>query len=214
MNKFSNYEGKLALSPIIRFIVENSPRCRGKLVDIGCGSKPYSKYFEFINEYIGVDRDNVNADINADAKSLPIDSSTVDVVLCNQVIEHDPEPDKIILEISRVLKNNGILILSAPQMARLHGEPKDYYRFTKWGLKYLLEKNGFIIDRIESHGGIFRALGSHINFFLIETSPPLCRGILRRSVILSINLVCGLLDNLIKWNKDTLGYNVIAVKGR
>lgn len=55
MEHFYKYEGKLATSPIIEFIDKHGDRCCGKLVDIGCGNKPYSKYFSLVEEYIGVD---------------------------------------------------------------------------------------------------------------------------------------------------------------
>ena len=168
MERFYKFEGKLATYPIIEFIDEHCNKCYGKLVDIGCGNKPYINYFENVDKYIGVDVANDKADIIANAKSLPIRTGSIDVVLCNQVIEHDPEPDKIIAEIYRILKEGGILILSAPQMGRLHGEPNDYFRYTKWGLMYLLEKNNMKIEIIESQHGFFRAIGSHLNFFIIE----------------------------------------------
>lgn len=212
--QFYKYEGKLATYPIIKFIDKYSNKCRGKLVDIGCGNKLYSRYFSLVDEYIGVDIDNNEADIIANAKSLPIKSNSVDVVLCNQLIEHDPEPSKIIVEIYRILKEKGILILSAPQMGRLHGEPNDYYRYTKWGLKYLLEENRMKLEIIESHGGIFRAIGSHLNFFIIDYfgRSIYLKRVLRYTVININNFVFNFLDRLISWEKDTLGYNIIAKK--
>ncbi len=214
MQQFYKYEGKLTTYPIIKFIDKYSNRCHGKLVDIGCGNKPYLKYFDLIDKYIGVDIADGGADINANAKSLPIEGDSIDVVLCNQVIEHDPEPDKIIAEIYRILKKGGILILSAPQMGRLHGEPNDYYRYTKWGLKYLLTKNGLKIEVIASQGGFFRAIGSHLNFFIIELfgKTKWVRSILRYTIININNLSFSFLDKLITWEKDTLGYNIIARK--
>lgn len=204
MKQFYKYEGKLATYPIIEFIDKYSNRCRGKLVDIGCGNKPYINYFRHIDKYVGVDVNKGEADIIANAKSLPIENDSIDAVPCNQIIEHDPDPDKIIAEIHRILKPGGILILSAPQMGRLHGEPNDYYRFTRWGLKYLLEKNGMKIDIIESHGGIFRAIGSHLNFFILDIfgKTKFVRKLLRKSVlrytIININnFIFSLLDNLI-----------------
>jgi len=112
------------------------------------------------------------------------------------------------------LVKDGILILSAPQMGRLHGEPNDYYRFTKWGLNCLLEKNGMKIGVIEPHGGIFRAIGSHLNFFIIEYLGKNKRGryILRRMILALNNFIFSFLDKLITWEKDTLGYNIIAKK--
>ena len=214
MKRFYKYEGKLATSPIIEFIDKYSNRCHGKLVDIGCGNKPYIKYFSNIDKYIGVDILNNEADIIANTKSLPIKSNSVDVVLCNQVIEHDPEPYKIIVEIHRILKEGAILILSAPQMGRLHGEPNDYYRYTKWGLKHFLEKNGMKIEILEPHGGIFRAIGSHLNFFIIDYlgKSKLVKSIFRYTIINIDNFIFSFLDNLIRWRKDTLGYNIIATK--
>jgi SAM-dependent methyltransferase len=169
-----------------------------------------------VDEYIGVDIADGGADIVGDAKCLPIESGSIDVVLCNQVIEHDPEPDRIIAEIHRILKEGGILILSAPQMGRLHGEPNDYYRYTKWGLRYLLEKNGMEIETIEPHGGIFRAIGSHLNFFFIEYfgKAKYVKVGLRYTIINVNNFIFCFLDNLIRWEKDTLGYNILAVKTR
>jgi SAM-dependent methyltransferase len=214
MEKFYKYEGKLATYPIIKFINRHSNRCLGKLVDIGCGNKPYTNLFKYINEYVGIDIVSGEADIIANVKTLPIKYNSVDIVLCNQAIEHDAEPGRIIAEIHRILNKDGLLMLSAPQMGRLHGEPDDFYRFTKWGLKYLIEVNGLTVEVIESHGGIFRAIGSHLNFFIIEYlgNKPFAKKILRSTVIVINNFIFALLDRLISWEKDTLGYNIIARK--
>lgn len=215
MQQFYTYEGKLATYPISESIDKHSNRYHGKLLDIGCGNKPYIRYFSFISKYIGVDITDNGADIIGNAKLLPIKNDSINAVLCNQVIEHDPEPDKIIAEIHRILKERGILILSAPQMGRLHGEPNDYYRYTKLGLMYLLETNGMKIEVIEPHGGIFRAIGSHLNFFIIEYfgENKCLKSIIRQTVIKVNIFLFSLLDNLIPWQKDTLGYNIIAKKG-
>lgn len=212
MKQFYKYEGKLATYPIIKFIDKYSNKCRGKLVDIGCGNKPYLRYFSLIDEYIGVDIDNNEADIVANAESLPIKSNSIDIVLCNQLIEHVSEPIKIIVEINRILKEEGILILTAPQMGRLHGEPNDYYRYTKWGLKYLLKKNNMKIELIEPHGGVFRAIGSHLNFFIIDffAKNKYSKNVLRYSIINMNNFIFSFLDKIMPWKKDTLGYSIIA----
>ncbi len=130
-NQFYEYEGKLATVPIIRFIDKCSNKYTGKLVDVGCGSKFYINYFTKLDKYIGIDIANNAADIIADAKFLPIKSESIYIVLYNQVIEHDPESDEIITEIYRIFEKESILILSAPQMGRVHGEPNDYYGHTK-----------------------------------------------------------------------------------
>ena len=94
MRQFYKYEGKLATYPIIEFISKYSNRCQGKLVDIGCGNKPYVDYFSHVDKLISLDIANDAADIIANAKFLPIKGNSIDVVLCNQVIEHESEARK------------------------------------------------------------------------------------------------------------------------
>ena len=214
MRQFYKYEGKLATYPIIEFVAKYSNRCQGKLVDIGCGNKPYMDYFTRVDKVFGLDIGDKAADVIANAKFLPVKGNSIDVVLCSQVIEHESEPEKIIAEIPRILKEGGVLILSAPQMGRLHGEPHDYFRYTRWGLKYLLESNGMKIEVIEPHGGIFRSLGSHLDFFIIDYfgKTTFLRTLLRYTVININNFIFDFLDKLLYWEKDTLGYNVIARK--
>jgi len=214
IKRFYDYEGKLATTPIIEFLAEHGRSISGVLLDVGCGNKPYVSLFPSVRSYVGLDMSSACADVHADGACLPIRSGSIDTVVCNQVIEHVCEPVALLAEISRVLTKDGILLLSAPQMSRLHGEPHDYYRFTKWGLKYLLEKAGLEIVVLTTHGGFFRAFGSHINFFLIERLgrrrwllKPL-----RLGLTAPLNICASTLDKLIYWEKDTLGYNVLARK--
>lgn len=211
---FYKFEGKLATEPIVTFIEKELPSTNGLLVDFGCGNKTYIKFIPQTAQYIGIDLKNKTGVISENIKKTSLDPDSVDFALCNQVIEHDPEPDNVVKEIYRVLKRGGVLFLTAPQMGRLHGEPYDYYRFTKWGIKHILEEAGFKIVFIESHGGFFRAIGSHINFFLAEKGfkSKVLRFILRTFVIRLNNIFFSILDHSIQFEKDTLGYNVKAIK--
>jgi len=211
---FYLYEGKLATNPIINFLKRESQNVNGTLVDFGCGQKIYKNLFVNVSKYVGVDLYNESADLKEDIKQTSLHEDYADFGLCNQVIEHDAMPEMIIREISRVLKNNGVLLLTAPQMGRLHGEPHDYYRYTKWGLVYLLEKNEFEILSIEAHGGFFRAFGSHLNFLLAEKyfKNKIIRFLIRNSIIRANNFLCPICDRIIKFEKDTLGYSVKARK--
>jgi ubiquinone/menaquinone biosynthesis C-methylase UbiE len=130
------------------------------------------------------------------------------------VIEHVQNSENFLKEINRVLSIGGTLILTAPQMGRLHGIPHDYYRFTKYGLTFLLESHGFKIRFLEPHGGFWRAMGSHFNFYLINTigKNKIMGEIIRATIILPINFFAKILDRIFYWDLDTLGYNVIVVK--
>lgn len=217
---FYNFEGKLTTEPIISFMRRVGKNYSGKLIDVGCGKMPYKSYFPNVERYVGVDqvkqssiRDDADF-IAADINKLPFRDGEFDIVLLNQVIEHVSEPAQLLKEIRRILVDKGTLILTAPQMGRLHGEPDDYYRFTKYGLTFLLERQGFVINFIESQGGFWRAMGSHLNFYIINTTSEnrVIKAFVRRAIISPVSSVACYLDKTFFWNLDTLGYNLIAVK--
>lgn len=215
MRQFCRFEGRLATDAIVRFIDRASEGCKGTLLDLGCGGKPYRRYFQNVDEYVGIDlAEGACVDIVADATSVPLSDGYADVILCTQLLEHLSAPEVLLSEARRLLKSGGQLLLTAPQMGRLHGEPNDYYRYTKWGLRHLLARSDFEIVEIESQGGAARALGSHLNFFFIETlgRRRVLRSALRHSLIRANNIVLGSADRIILWNKDTLGYNVLAIR--
>ena len=141
------------------------PYCKrlgGRLLDVGCGRKPYKNLIPF-DMYVGMEYTASRApDIVGDARKIPFRSEIFDSILCTEVLEHMNEPKQVIQEINRVLKLHGKLLLSAPMSWNLHYEPHDYYRFTKYGLVYLLEKHGFQILAIERVGGAFSLAGARI----------------------------------------------------
>jgi len=124
---------------------------KGRVVDLGCGTAPYkSDILKVANEYIGVDWENglhnqFNVDVFSDlTKPLPFPQAYADTVVSFQVMEHLPEPGFFLKECYRILKCGGVIILTVPFMWHVHEAPHDYYRYTRYGLKYLLEKTGFI----------------------------------------------------------------------
>lgn len=59
-------------------------------------------------------------DLNIERDPLPFKNESVDVIICNQILEHCKEIWWILHEISRVLKKNGKLIIGIPNLASLH----------------------------------------------------------------------------------------------
>lgn len=118
----------------------------GRLLDIGCGEKPLQNMFApYVTEHIGLDHQDSlhskdNVDIFGSAYEIPKKNEYFDTILCTAVLEHLEEPDKAIAEANRVLKKGGIAIYTVPFFWHLHEEPRDFYRYTKYGLKYLFEK--------------------------------------------------------------------------
>ena len=86
-----------------------------------------------------------------------------DTAACFEVLEHVPDPFMAISEIHRILKKSGIAIITVPHLSRLHEEPHDYYRYTHYGLQYLLKSRGFEILEIKTTGAILSFLGHQVS---------------------------------------------------
>lgn len=52
----------------------------------------------------------------ADVETLPFNSSSIDIAFCIEVMEHVPEPMRLLSEIFRTLKPGGLLILTTPSL--------------------------------------------------------------------------------------------------
>jgi SAM-dependent methyltransferase len=121
---------------------------------------------ERVNQYdsIDIERRTSNVKYLGDIQDMNmIDNDNYDSALCLEVLEHVPNPFKALSEIHRILKKGAKLVCSAPHLSRLHEEPHDYYRYTKYGLRYLFENSGFRVISIEPCGGIFCFLGHQLS---------------------------------------------------
>jgi len=144
----------------------------GKLLDIGCGEKPYKDITKpYVTEHIGLDHENTlhdksKIDLFATAYNIPVENEYFDTVLCTAVLEHLEEPGRAIKEVNRVLKKGNYAICTAPLFWHLHEEPRDFYRYTKYGLKYLFEKNGFKIVKLKPLSGFWVTFGQEFVYYL------------------------------------------------
>lgn len=146
----------------------------GQLIDIGCGEKPYYEMIKpYVHEHIGVDHehtfhDKSNIDFIGSAYNVPAESCSFDCLLCTDVLEHLEEPGNAMQEAYRILKPGGYAIYTVPLFWHLHEEPRDFYRYTKYGLKYLFEKNGFEIIEIKALSGFCVTFAQELIYFLYQ----------------------------------------------
>jgi SAM-dependent methyltransferase len=135
----------------------------GRVIDLGCGTAPYKHdILKVADEYIGVDwknslHDQSHVDVFADlCKPLPFPDEHADTVVSFQVLEHLPEPELFLSECYRILKRGGRGFITVPFMWNVHEAPHDYYRYTRYGLKYLLKKVGFYEIDIKENTGFWQ----------------------------------------------------------
>ncbi len=163
---------------VIRQLEQAAPRARGRLLDVGCGEKPYELMFRpYVAEYVGIEHESFFRQTNAsngvrgpdhyyDGSKLPFADHSFDTVLSVQVLEHTPHPQRLLDEMARVLRSDGLLILSAPFSFRLHEEPHDYFRYTPHGLRSMAADAGLEVTEIWSQGDIWSVVAHKINSYL------------------------------------------------
>jgi SAM-dependent methyltransferase len=195
----------------------------GTVIDLGCGTRPYEKeILQHAVIYYGIDWPNTlhdfQANIGADlSKELPIASNCIDGAICLEVLEHLPEPSLLINEVFRILKTNGKFIISTPFQWREHEQPWDYYRYTRYGLEYLLKKAGFKNITIIAKSGFWVMWILKLNYHLtlLIRGPKIVRRAIRLCLLpiwWSGQYLAPLLDYFFGGKDESIGYFAIAEK--
>lgn len=179
-----------------------APEARGVLLDVGGSETPYREVFgPHVEHYIGMEYAPAILDkqpemwdllysvkhlvnLLGDGARLPIRSGSIDTVLSTEVLEHVPEPSRLIAEMARVLRPGGRLLVTVPFIQPLHELPSDYYRFTPSSLHRFALEAGLEVVSIKPRGNFASATGAMLSQWLMRSA-----GAVRRqsdgSVILS-----------------------------
>ena len=148
-------------------------KVNGKILDVGCGQKPYEKMFRS-SQYIGLEidspenRQNKKADYFYNGTTFPFQDSEFDSIIANEVFEHVFNPADFLIEINRVLKPEGLLLMTVPFCWDEHEQPYDYARYSSFGLIATVEKQGFkVIEHRKSMNDI-RAIFQMLNGYIYK----------------------------------------------
>ena len=143
----------------------------GRILDVGGGSvHRYKGLFVKATKYVTVDIDSAcRPDIVGDAINLPVGENTYQGLICTQVLGDIFQPENAIKEFFRVLKPGGTLLLSEGFLNEQHGEPVDYWRFTKLSFIKIAENNGFVVKFVETYGGLASVIAQMITRYLIDS---------------------------------------------
>jgi SAM-dependent methyltransferase len=216
--------------PLKQFVSQTAMKMapNARLLDAGAGEGQYRKQFSH-TRYTGVDLaigdtswNYSNLDAIASMTALPFAQGTFDAVLCTQVLEHVQEPYLVLAELYRTLKPGGRIFLTGPQSWHQHQKPHDYYRYTAFGFKYLLEKSGFQVEKVTPMGGYFWFLSFQLhnfNYWVFSHRKhgrswftwPL-RAFIGFFFELVFPLILFYLDDLDPIKDETFGYTCIAKK--
>lgn len=186
----------------------------GTLVDFGCGQMPYRPLLApYIARYIGVDLPgNEMAEVTVSSPShTELQEAIADVVLSTQVLEHVDKPQEYLEECNRLLKPDGLLILSTHGYWMYHPVPRDLWRWTGDGLRVILADSGFQVVEFE---GLLGLGGTGLLLFqdaVLARLPHLLKPVLA-SVMQVLIRVADHLNSRRQKQKDACIYLAVARK--
>ncbi len=137
------------------------------VLDAGAGNCLYKNLFSrFVYEsadFCQIEKQYGEITYVCDLKNIPVEDNRYDMVILTQVLEHMSEPREILQEIYRVLKPNGEIWLSAPFFYEEHEAPFDFYRYTRFGFKHLLEAVGFKLQKVDWLEGYYGTISYQLH---------------------------------------------------
>ena len=151
-------------------------------------------------------------DALADLTALPFRDRVFDAAIHIVTIEHLREPGAALCELARVMAPGAMLLIAAPHEWEVHQAPHDYFRYTRYGLAYLLEKAGFEICEMHASGGYFRLLARRLlNGLQFFTGGVRWLCFIPAAILLvPPALILPLLESLDRDRNFTVGYICIA----
>ncbi|MBN1761330.1 MAG: methyltransferase domain-containing protein [Chitinispirillaceae bacterium] len=216
----------IELQALRRTLVKARPYFKGTLVDVGCGEKPYYNLIgPFVDHYFGVEVPTTYAEVNRKVQVLtqnfilPFKPGSVDTVLLTQVLEHTYEPVRLLASIRPILKDDAYLIVTVPKSNPVHEEPYDFFRYTPFSMRRMMDDAGLETVKCEPTSTFGHMLFQTFLGWLgrkLQYSKSLRSYLLKASVIIPVvfivNCIGWLLGLIMKDERETLDYIVIARK--
>lgn len=131
---------------------------RGDVLSIGSGMDTdkagghYREYFSGARSYTTSEPfETPHCDRVLDVRAMPeVPDESVDALFCSGVLEHVDDCQAAVAECFRVLRSGGVFLVGLPLQQALHRTPHDFWRFTEFGIRYLLR--AFQIAEIRAIG--------------------------------------------------------------
>lgn len=202
----------------------------GKILDLGCGQKPYGQFFEN-SKYVGIDFESYSKSKDSPYKKpdyyfdekyledlkLPFESGIFDNAVSFQVLEHHPEPEIMIRELARITKKDGLILITCPFIYALHEEPNDYQRLTEYKLRELFRKNSCLVIKIKKQGALFSTFSmlanEQLSAFAARSRSHYLLAVVAYLPLLLFQYLSLFLDKIAKSEKVFMNYIILAKKG-
>jgi SAM-dependent methyltransferase len=204
-------------------------RFAGSLLDVGCGSQPYRDLF-VLSEYKGIDFPDYSVnkhsanhapdyffdDKYVETSRLPFEDGTFRNAACFQVLEHHPEPAKLISEMFRIVEPGGLILVTFPLLWGIHEEPDDFQRYTKYGFLKLVKGYPCEVLEAKEEGSIFSTisllLGEHLDSIAKMNRPSYYMSALLLMPLLFLEYASLPLDRVFRSKKIFFNYMFVLRK--
>jgi len=205
---------------LFRNIKSLAPQLSGKLIDFGCGRKPYENLF-CVDQYIGIDLEttghdhtNSKVDVFYDGKTIPFANESFDSLFFSEVLEHVFNVDEVLTEITRVLKPGARALITVPFSWNEHEVPYDFGRYTSFGVQHLLKQKGFDIIEYRKSGHYSRVVFQLSSLYFFELFKKYGRPgyIVSMIFIVPIHLAGSIISFLFPRNNSLYFNNIILAQ--
>lgn len=125
----------------------------GFVLSVGSGDdrdREGGRYRDYFTSAAGYFTSDVRpgCDFELDVRDLSGVVETYEAVFAHSVFEHVDDVFAAARECARIVRPGGVLILGVPFRYRIHRAPLDFWRFTEFGVRYLLTRNGLAVEEI------------------------------------------------------------------
>jgi SAM-dependent methyltransferase len=205
---------------IDRWLKKNQNAMAGRVLDIG--GKKSNPRGEFRPpkenclrwDYVNIDP-STNPEFLCTGDSIPLENEKIDCALLCEVLEHVEKPLDILRETHRLLRPEGVLLLTMPFLVPVHADPCDFHRWTDSMLKQALLESGFGEISVEPMGGLVPVISDIVRGWTESQyfwNKPVRRKIYRLFVDLTHLLRFVLSPNPPSSRIITTGWGVVAKK--
>lgn len=205
---------------LYRGLAEFLPGLRGRVLDVGCGRKPY-RHLVPAEAYVGLELDTPElrglgaADLFYAGGIFPVPDASFDAVICSQVLEHIFTPADFLGEIRRVLRPGGSLLLTTPFVWDEHSQPFDFGRYASFGLAHLLRNAGFAVvaqRKTCADGRTLVQLGTGYVYKILRSRYRPLNLLVQLLLIAPANVIGGALAWVLPSNPDLFLDNVVLAR--